>query len=130
MGVYRLFLSKCNMPTKTLTYGDMALEAVLNIKAYNKGASRQAIKKYIEVNHKKIGNLSALRTALAKAVASGDLIQEGQRFRLKKEKRLELRKPAPKPKKKKKVVKKKNLPRKRLRKRSLPRKRLRKRRRK
>merc|ERR1712141_565503 len=111
MGVYRLFLSKCNMPTKTLTYGDMALEAVLNIKAYNKGASRQAIKKYIEVNHKKIGNLSALRTALAKAVASGDLIQEGQRFRLKKEKRLELRKPAPvkkkKPKQKKKPAKKK-----------------------
>merc|ERR1739848_313902 len=87
------------------TYGDFVLLAVLNIRSYGKGASRQAIRKYIEANHKKIGNASALRNALAKAVAAGTLIQEGQRFKLTPEKRAELRKPAPKPKKK--VVKKK-----------------------
>merc|ERR1711890_178788 len=69
-----------------------------------KGASRPAIKKYIESNHKKVLNQSSLRTALTNAVKSGDLIQEGQRFKLNKEKRAQLRKPTPKPKKK--VVKK------------------------
>merc|ERR1712167_329455 len=107
LSYYVFIVILSNMPTKTLTYGDMVLEAVLNIKDYIKGASRQAIKKYIEVNHKKVGNLSALRTALAKAVASGDLIQEGQRFKLNKEKRQELRKPAPVKKKKKTKKKKK-----------------------
>merc|ERR1712098_206038 len=90
------------------SYREFVLLAVLNIKDYRKGASRPAIKKYIESNHKKVLNASALRTALAKAVAVGTLIQEGQRFKLTSEKRAELRKPAPKPKKKKKkVVKKK-----------------------
>merc|ERR1712080_799349 len=93
------------------TYGVLVLEAVLNIKDYVKGASRQAIKKYIETNHKEVKNASAIRVALAKAVEAGDLKQEGQRFKLVKEKRAELRKPTPKPKKKKavkKVLKKKN----------------------
>merc|ERR1712173_420219 len=94
----------CNGQEKE-TYGDLVLKAVLNIKDYRKGASRPAIKKYIESNHKKVMNPTSLRVALAKAVASGDLLQEGQRFKLPKEKRAELRKPAPKPNKK--VVKKK-----------------------
>merc|ERR1712080_714657 len=61
-------------------------------------------------NHKKVLNPRSLRDALAKAVASGDLTQEGQRFKLPKDKRAELRKPVPKSKKKKtkkKVAKKK-----------------------
>merc|ERR1712080_498397 len=92
------------------TYGNLVLQAVLNINDYRKGASRQAIKKYIEANHKKVLNPRSLRDALAKAVASGDLTQEGQRFKLPKDKRAELRKPVPKSKKKKtkkKVAKKK-----------------------
>merc|ERR1712080_476261 len=90
------------------TYGNLVLQAVLNIKDYRKGASRQAIKKYIEANHKKVLNPRSLRDALAKAVASGDLTQEGQRFKLPKDKRVELRKPVPKSKKKKtKTAKKK-----------------------
>merc|ERR1711963_707753 len=87
-------------------YSDMVLQAVLNIKDYSKGASRPAIKKYIETNYRKVGFASSLRSAIAKLVASGVLLQEGQRFKLDKTKRAELRKPAPKPKKKKKVVKK------------------------
>merc|ERR1712080_605952 len=93
--------------TKKLTYSDMVLQAVLNIKDYHKGASRQAIKKYIEVTYKKVVSLPALRSALKKLVADAVLLQTGQRFKLDKAKRAELRKPAPKPKKKKKVVKKK-----------------------
>merc|ERR1712062_263344 len=85
----------------------LVVKAVLNIKDYRKGASRPAIKKYIESNHKKVMNPASLRVALAKAVASGDILQEGQRFKLPKEKRAELRKPAPKPKKKKVKTKKK-----------------------
>merc|ERR1711890_91307 len=82
--------------------------AVLNIKDFRKGASRPAIKKYVEVNFNKVVAQASLRSAIAKLVASGALLQEGQRFKLDKEKRAELRKPAPKPKKKKKkVVKKK-----------------------
>merc|ERR1712080_95475 len=90
-------------------YDVLILEAVLNIKDYHKGASRQAIKNYIEANHKKVSANFALRNALKKAVDSGALLQEGQRFKLPKEKRAELRKPTPKPKKKKvtKVAKKK-----------------------
>merc|ERR1712080_484575 len=87
------------------SYGELVIKAVLNIKDYRKGSSRPAIKKYIESNHKKVMNPASLRLALTKAVASGDILQEGQRFKLPKEKRVELRKPAPKPKKKK-VVKK------------------------
>merc|ERR1712025_1177524 len=83
------------------------LQAVLNIKDYIKGASRQAIQKYIEGTFNKVVSLSALRTSLKKLVADGTLLQEGQRYKLDKAKRAELRKPAPKPKKKKKVVKKK-----------------------
>merc|ERR1712179_21492 len=89
------------MAKKNESYGELVIKAVLNIKDYRKGASRPAIKKYIESNHKKVMNPASLRVALAKAVASGDLLQEGQRFKLPKEKRAELRKPAPKPKKKK-----------------------------
>merc|ERR1712080_222275 len=81
--------------------------AVLNIKDFSRGASRPAIKKYIESNHKKIMNPAMLRKALSKAVGAGDLLQEGQRFKLPKGKRTELRKPAPKPKKKKKKTTKK-----------------------
>merc|ERR1712080_224109 len=88
-------------------YSDMVLQAVLNIKDYIKGASRQAIKKYIEVTYKKVASPAALRSAIKKLVASGVLLKTGQRFRLDKAKRVELRKPAPKPKKKKKTVKKK-----------------------
>merc|ERR1712083_588940 len=80
--------------------------AVLNIKDYIKGASRQAIKKYIEVTFNKVVYLPAFRSALKKLVDNGSLLQDGQRFKLEKGKRAELRKPPPKPKKKK-VVKKK-----------------------
>merc|ERR1712115_729756 len=82
--------------------------AVLEIKDFRKGASRQAIAKYISVNFNRVVQNPALRKALGKLVADGSLTQDGQRFKLVKEKRAELRKPAPKPrKKKKKVVKKK-----------------------
>merc|ERR1712150_419722 len=77
-------------------------------KKTKKGASRQAIKKYIEETYKKVVSLPALRSALKKLVADGVLLQTGQRFKLDQAKRAELRKPAPKPKKtKKKPVKKK-----------------------
>merc|ERR1712083_510205 len=91
---------------KVLSYNDMVLQAVLNIKDYIKGASRQAIKKYIEVTFNKVVSLPAFRSALKKLVDNGSLLQDGQRFKLEKGKRAELRKPPPKPKKKK-VVKKK-----------------------
>merc|ERR1712000_587345 len=95
------------MGSKT-SYETMVFGAVLNIKDYIKGASRQAIEKYIEQTYKITASNAALRRALQKAVASGAFLQEGQRFKLDKAKRAELRKPAPKPKKKKKkVVKKK-----------------------
>merc|ERR1711890_34604 len=92
-------LVKSTMAKNKETYGHLVLQAVLNIKDFSRGASRQAIKKYIEANHKKIMNPAMLRKALSKAVGAGDLLQEGQRFKLPKEKRTELRKPAPKPKK-------------------------------
>merc|ERR1712025_1433452 len=79
--------------------------AVLNIKDYIKGASRPAIKKYIEVTFSKVVSASALRRAIKTLVDNGSLLQEGQRFKLEKTKRAELRKPPPKPKKK--AVKKK-----------------------
>merc|ERR1711981_249793 len=85
----------------------MVLQAVLNIKDYIKGTSRQAIKKYIEVTYKKVVSTTALRRAIKKLVDDNFLLQDGQRFKLDKMKRAELRKPAPKPKKKKKPVKKK-----------------------
>merc|ERR1712038_1381580 len=91
---------------KALSYNDMVLQAVLNIKDYLKGASRQAIKKYIEVTFNKVVSLPAFRSALKKLVDNGSLLQDGQRFKLEKSKRVELRKPPPKPKKKK-VAKKK-----------------------
>merc|ERR1712038_1543274 len=90
----------------------MVLQAVLNIKDYIKGASRQAIKKYIEVTFKKVASPSALRSAIKKLVAAGTLLQDGQRFKLDKAKRVELRKPPPKPKKKKKKTVKKKKPKK------------------
>merc|ERR1711997_382658 len=75
---------------------------------FRKGASRQAVKKYIEDSYKKVVSLPALRSAIKKLVADGVLLQTGQRFKLEQAKRAELRKPAPKPKKKKKKpVKKK-----------------------
>merc|ERR1711953_979297 len=95
------------MAAKKLTYSDMVLQAVMGIKDYQKGASRQAIKKYIEVTYKKVVSLPALRSALKKFVADAVLLQTGQRFKLDKAKRAELRKPAPKPKKKKKKPAKK-----------------------
>merc|ERR1712038_695256 len=108
MGTLTFFLSILSSMTskKTLTYSEMVLQAVLNIKDYIKGASRQAITKYIEVTFAKSVSKVALRAALKKLVDDGSLLQEGQRFKLDKAKRVELRKPAPKPKKKK-VVKKK-----------------------
>merc|ERR1712038_852260 len=99
MGIVR------SMPSKTMTYADMVIQAVLNIKDYQKGASRPAIKKYIEVTYSKVAGSSILRRSIKKLVDDGTLLQEGQRFKLDKAKRVELRKPAPKPKKKK-VVKK------------------------
>merc|ERR1712080_775492 len=94
------------MSAKKLSYSDMVLQAVLNIKDYWKGASRQAVKKYIEDSYKKVVSLPALRSAIKKLVADGILLQTGQRFKLEQAKRAELRKPAPKPKKKKPVKKK------------------------
>merc|ERR1712173_397490 len=84
-----------------MTYEEMVLQAVLNIKDYTRGASRQAIKKYIESSFKKAISASAFRSAIKKLVDSGILLQDGQRFKLEKAKRAELRKPAPKLKKKK-----------------------------
>merc|ERR1712115_268085 len=92
------------------TYEQMVLQAVLNIRDFIRGASRQAIKKYIETSFSKVVSASAFRVAIKKLVDSGVLLQDGQRFKLEKSKRVELRKPAPKPKKKKakkKVTKKK-----------------------
>merc|ERR1712226_496182 len=119
MGTLTFFLRKVyiqlcplNMASKKFTYSEMVLQAVLNIKDYIKGASRQAITKYIEVTFDKTTvSKVALRAALKKLVDDGSLLQEGQRFKLDKAKRVELRKPAPKPKKKvvkKKTTKKKN----------------------
>merc|ERR1712130_605290 len=71
-----------------------------------RGASRQAIKKYIETSFSKVVSASAFRVALKKLVDGGVLLQEGQRFKLEKSKRVELRKPAPKPKKRTKKTKK------------------------
>merc|ERR1712203_486342 len=91
-----------------LSYSDMAVQAVLKTRVYKKGVSRQAIKKYIETEYKKVVANSALRAALKKLVAAGTLSQDGQRFRLDPEKKKALLKPPPKPKKKKKKpVKKK-----------------------
>merc|ERR1711890_23409 len=96
------------MGEKTLTYNDMAVQAVLKTKVYKKGVSRAAIKKYIEVNYNKVVQNTALRKALAKLVSSGVLSQEGQRFKLDPEKKKAILKGPPKPKKKKKKpVKKK-----------------------
>merc|ERR1712113_1339140 len=92
--------------TKKLSYTEMVLQAVLNIKDYRKGASRPAIKNYVEDTYSKVTTPAALRRAIKGLVDNGTLTQEGQRFKLDQEKRKELRKPAPKPKKKK-VVKKK-----------------------
>merc|ERR1712226_1508181 len=105
----KVYLELCsrNMASKKFTYSEMVLQAVLNIRDYIKGASRQAITKYIEVTFAKAVSKVALRSALKKLVDDGSLLQEGQRFKLDKAKRVELRKPAPKPKKKKVVVKKK-----------------------
>merc|ERR1712141_33975 len=101
------------MASKKFTYSEMVLQAVLNIKDYIKGASRQAITKYIEVTFDKTTvSKVALRAALKKLVDDGSLLQEGQRFKLDKAKRVELRKPAPKPKKKKKKTVKKKKPKK------------------
>merc|ERR1712130_25955 len=91
-----------------LSYSDMAVQAVLKTRVYKKGVSRQAIKKYIETEYKKVVANSALRAALKKLVAAGTLSQDGQRFKLDPEKKKALLKPPPKPKKKKKKpVKKK-----------------------
>merc|ERR1712083_1107444 len=60
----------------------------------------------IEVTFKKVASPSALRSAIKKLVAAGTLLQEGQRFKLDKAKRVELRKPPPKPTKKKATKKK------------------------
>merc|ERR1712115_366423 len=87
------------------TYEQMVLQAVLNIRDFIRGTSRQAIKKYIETSFSKVVSASAFRVAIKKLVDSGVLLQEGQRFKLEKSKRVELRKPAPKPKKKKKTKK-------------------------
>merc|ERR1712226_1234559 len=95
------------MPAKTMTYVDMVTQAVLNIKDYQKGASRPAIKKYIEVTYSKVASAPILRKSIKKLVDDGTLLQEGQRFKLDKAKRIELRKPAPKPKKKKKLLQRK-----------------------
>merc|ERR1712038_2036879 len=100
MGTLTFFLSILSSMTskKTLTYSEMVLQAVLNIKDYIKGASRQAITKYIETTFDKVVSLAALRSAIKKLVDDGTLLQEGQRFKLDKVKRAELRKPAQKPK--------------------------------
>merc|ERR1712233_171039 len=87
--------------SKVMTYEQMVLQAVLNIRDFSRGASRQAIKKYIETSYDKVVLATAFRTAIKKLIDSGVLLQEGRRFKLEKSKRVELRKPAPKPKKKK-----------------------------
>merc|ERR1712233_179594 len=92
--------------SKEMTYEQMVLKAVLNIRDFVRGASRQAIKKYIETSFSEVVSASAFRVALKKLVDGGVLLQEGQRFKLEKSKRVELRKPAPKPKKKTKKTKK------------------------
>merc|ERR1712142_1005538 len=83
-------------------------------KVFNKGASRDAIQKYIQSNYNIVltgskMKLGALRQALKKAVDAGDLILDGRRYRLNPEKRKALRKPpAKKPKSKKPKTKKKS----------------------
>ena len=92
------------MPAKSHpTYAKMALASVLAIKSFSKGASRPAIKKFIEETYSLSVSAPALRAALKKEVAAGNLIASGARFLMKPEVRAAMRKPAPK---KKKAVKK------------------------
>ena len=96
----------------TGTYNTMIANAILGLKARG-GASRPALKKYILENNKDI-SLDAfersLRTAIKKGVASGELVQIKQSFKLSDAAKA---KKALKPKKpkvvKKKVVKKKTI---------------------
>merc|ERR1712226_237622 len=92
---------------KKLSYVEMGLEAVLKIKVYRVGASRMAIRKYIETNYGPIGSNASFRKAVKKLVDEGTLTQKGQRFRLEPGKNQVLLKGPPNPKKKKKPVKKK-----------------------
>ena len=98
----------------TGTYNTMIANAILGLKARG-GASRPALKKYILENNKDI-SLDAfersLRTAIKKGVASGELVQIKQSFKLSDAAKAAAKK-ALKPKKpkvvKKKVVKKKTI---------------------
>ena len=53
------------------TYNKMLLDAVVHIKSYTKGASRPAIKKYVEETFKIECSAPALRAAIKKAVNEG-----------------------------------------------------------
>jgi hypothetical protein len=67
------------------TYAVMAMMAIKSIKSFSKGASRPAIKAYVEANNG-VGKASntALRAALTKLVSSGAVTQEGSRFMMSK----------------------------------------------
>lgn len=68
-------------PTRT-TYETLCVEAVTALKDYKKGSSRVKIKKYIEGNNKIEIVAAPFRNALQKCVASGQLVQVGQSFKL------------------------------------------------
>mmetsp|Transcript_46376 Transcript_46376/g.91277 ORF Transcript_46376/g.91277 Transcript_46376/m.91277 type:complete len:477 (+) Transcript_46376:33-1463(+) len=88
------------------TYSAMVSDAVLNIRSFSKGASRQAIAKYVKDKFD-CESTSALRVALKKLVEQGVLKQDGARFKLEKQQRAALRAPKQTRKKKKASPKKK-----------------------
>ena len=73
-----------NMPSQSShpTYAVMATAAVKNTKPFDKGASRPAIKTYIETTYNMTCAAPALRAALTKLATSGAVLKEGQRFKL------------------------------------------------
>ena len=92
-------------------YTAMATAAVVHIKSFSKGASRPAIKKYIEATYGIAAcSAAALRKALKTLVDNKTLIADGARFKMDKAARDAAKKPKKAPKKKatkKKATKKK-----------------------
>ena len=68
----------------TGNYIQLIEEAITDLKEYEKGSSRAAIKKYIEEVHKIELVPSVYKAALAQGVADGKLVLEGNRYKLSK----------------------------------------------
>lgn len=84
----------------------MVVEAVLNIKDFSRGASRQAISNFVTAKFN-ASNAASLRTALRKLTKSGTLLRTGLRYKIDKDNRKALRQSAKKKSTKKKTTKKK-----------------------